>query len=117
MNISVCFFEKVKIYMLLNFYIFINVTLILQSTQDPTVIFEPMLDFVHHRRGTSTNVLLHPYFQDSSSFTASVLLMLVDLQHNFSCFTGELDHFRCRDTPAVTHHGIMARYRTVDLFS
>jgi hypothetical protein len=98
MNISVCFLEKVKIDMLFNFYIFINVTLILQSKQDPTDIFEPMLDFVHHRRGTSTNVLLHPYLQDSSSFTASVLLMLLVLLHNFSCFTGELDHFRCCDT-------------------
>ncbi|XP_046650457.1 uncharacterized protein LOC124341404 [Daphnia pulicaria] len=78
MNISVCFLEK--------------------SKQDPTDIFEPMLDFVHHRRGTSTNVLLHPYLQDSSSFTASVLLMLLVLLHNFSCFTGELDHFRCCDT-------------------
>ncbi|EFX80710.1 hypothetical protein DAPPUDRAFT_103243 [Daphnia pulex] len=37
---------------------------------------------------------------------ASVLLML---QNNFSCFTGELDHFSCCDTPAVTHHGIMPR--------
>jgi hypothetical protein len=60
---------------------------------------------------------LHPYLQDSSSFTASVLLMLLVLLQNFSCFTGELDHFSCCDTPAVTHHGIMARYRKIDLFS
>ncbi|EFX86691.1 hypothetical protein DAPPUDRAFT_236522 [Daphnia pulex] len=68
----------------------------------PTDILEPMLDFVHDRRGTSTNILLHPYLQDSSSFTASVLLMPLVLLHNFSCFTGELDHFSCCDTPAVT---------------
>ncbi|XP_046459081.1 uncharacterized protein LOC124205666 [Daphnia pulex] len=88
MNISVCFLEK--------------------STQDPHGL-ESMLDFVHDRRGTSTNVLLHPYLQDvrSSSFTASALLVLL---HNFSCFTGELDHFSCCDTPAVTHQGIMARF-------
>ncbi|XP_046456588.1 uncharacterized protein LOC124203785 [Daphnia pulex] len=30
----------------------------------PTDILESMLDFVHDRRGTSTNVLLHPYLQD-----------------------------------------------------
>jgi hypothetical protein len=37
-----------------------------------TDILEPMLlDFVHDRRGTSNNVLLHPYFQDSSSFSVS----------------------------------------------
>ncbi|EFX75783.1 hypothetical protein DAPPUDRAFT_306661 [Daphnia pulex] len=61
-----------------------------------------MLDFLHDRRRTSTNVLLYPHFQDvrSSSFTASVLLC---------CFTGELVHFSCCDTPAVTHNGIMAR--------
>ncbi|EFX85230.1 hypothetical protein DAPPUDRAFT_237698 [Daphnia pulex] len=50
-----------------------------------------------HDGGTSTYVLLHPYLPDvrSSNFTASVLLML---QNNFSCFTGELDHFSCCDT-------------------
>jgi hypothetical protein len=46
-----------------------------------------------------------------------VLLMLLVLLHNFSCFTGELGHFSCCDTPTVTHHGIMARYRTIYLFS
>ncbi|XP_046647264.1 uncharacterized protein LOC124337207 [Daphnia pulicaria] len=40
---------------------------------------------------------------------ASVFLMLLVLLHNFSCFTGELDHFSCCDTPEVTPHGIMAR--------
>ncbi|EFX82717.1 hypothetical protein DAPPUDRAFT_101435 [Daphnia pulex] len=75
----------------------------------PTDILESMLDFVLDRRGTSSNILIHPYLQDvhSSSFTALLLLILL---HNFSCFTGELDHFSCCDTPAVTHQGIMARY-------
>ncbi|EFX82828.1 hypothetical protein DAPPUDRAFT_240833 [Daphnia pulex] len=78
-----------------------------EARKIPTDILESMLDFVHDRRGTSTNVLLHPYLQDarSSSFTASALPMLL---HKFSCFTGELDHFSCCDTPAVTHQGIMA---------
>ncbi|EFX87109.1 hypothetical protein DAPPUDRAFT_312649 [Daphnia pulex] len=88
MNISVCSLEK--------------------YARSPRTSLSP--PFVHDRRGTSTNILLHPYLQDSSSFTASVLLMLLVLLHNFSCFTGELDHFSCCDKPAVTHHGIMARW-------
>ncbi|EFX87912.1 hypothetical protein DAPPUDRAFT_311336 [Daphnia pulex] len=65
-KISVCFLEK--------------------STQDSTDILEPMLIILHDGRGTS--IMLHPNLPDvrSSSFTASVLLML---QNNFACFTGE----------------------------
>ncbi|EFX82652.1 hypothetical protein DAPPUDRAFT_101321 [Daphnia pulex] len=87
MNISVCFLEKI-----------------------PTDILESMLDLLLDRRGTSTNVLLHPYLQDvrSYSFTASALLMLLHVK--FSCFTGQLVHFNCCDKPAITHQGIMARF-------
>jgi hypothetical protein len=71
-NISVCFLEKVKIDMLFKFYIFINVThFFYRARKITTDILKPMLDFVHERRGTSNNVLLHPYFQDSSSFSVS----------------------------------------------
>jgi len=59
-----------------------------------------MLDFVHDRRGTSTNVLLHPYLQDvrSSSFTASVLHMLL------ACYTTFLASLASWITSvAVTH--------------
>jgi hypothetical protein len=45
---------------------------------------------------------------------ASLLLMLL---HYCSRFTGELVHFSCCDTPAVTpHHGIVARYPTMTYF-
>ncbi|EFX87991.1 hypothetical protein DAPPUDRAFT_234616 [Daphnia pulex] len=49
-----------------------------------TEILVPMLTFVHDGRGTSINVLLHPYLRDarSSSFTAS--------KHNWFYFTGDL---------------------------
>ncbi len=110
MNISMCFLENVKINMLFLFLYFHCNTFFLQSMQDPHG--HPWgiecWSFVHDRRGTSTNVLLHPYFQDvrSSSFTASVLLC---------CFTGGLVHFSSCDTPAVTHNGIIPRYRTGQL--
>jgi hypothetical protein len=91
----------------------------MESCGPGTVILVPMLTFVHDGRGTSINVLLHPYLRDarSSSFTAS--------KHNWFYFTGDLASFwitsviasvRCY-TPEVPHHGIMARYRTIDLFS
>jgi hypothetical protein len=88
----------------------------MESCGPGTEILVPMVTFVHDGRGTSINVLLHPYLGDarSSNFTAS--------KHNLFDFTGEfLDHFsdrfrRCY-APAVTHHGIMPRYPTIYLFS
>jgi hypothetical protein len=71
-----------------------------------------MLIIVHDGRGTSPYVLLHPYLPDVHP--ASLLLIL---QNKFSCFTGGLDHFSCCDTLAVPPDEIMARYRTIDLFS
>ncbi len=106
MNISVCFLEKVKIDMLFNFYIFINVTIFFyRACKIPTAHRHPWAnagfcpweqrDF--HQRSApslSSRVKTHP---------ASVLLMLLVLLNNFSCFTGELDHFSCCDTPECSH--------------
>ncbi|XP_046641473.1 uncharacterized protein LOC124326603 [Daphnia pulicaria] len=76
---------------------------LLRARKIPTDILEPMLDFVHDRRGTSTNILLHPYLQDFKTYVhpASLLqcFLSASLLHNFSCLTGELDHFSCCDTP------------------
>ncbi|XP_046445163.1 uncharacterized protein LOC124194823 [Daphnia pulex] len=76
-----------------------------------TDILVPMLTFVHDRRRTSTNILLHTYLCDacSSSFTAS--------KHNLFDFTGDFASFWTTSvitsvrsyTPAVTHHRIMPR--------
>jgi hypothetical protein len=89
----------------------------MESCGPGTEILVPMLTFVHDGRGTSTNVLLHPYLRDarSSSFTASKQ----DLFYfDFASFwtTSVITSVRCY-TPAVTHHGIMPRYPTIDLFS
>jgi hypothetical protein len=61
-----------------------------------TEILEAMLAFVHDRRVTSTNVLLHPYLRDvrAASFTALYAAAATQL-----VFTGELDHFSVRFNP------------------
>jgi hypothetical protein len=104
MNFSVCFLEKVKIDMLSSFLYFHYVKKIfyrarsffVESCGPSTEILEPTLAFVHDGRGTSINVLLHPYLRDtrSSNFTAS--------KHNLFYFTGEfLDHFSDRFRPLL----------------
>jgi hypothetical protein len=68
----------------------------LMSCGPGTEILVPMVTFVHDGRGTSINVLLHPYLGDarSSNFTAS--------KHNLFYFTGEfLDHFSDRFRPLL----------------
>ncbi|EFX87524.1 hypothetical protein DAPPUDRAFT_311961 [Daphnia pulex] len=74
MNISVCFLEK-------------STQFLYESCGPGTEILVPMLTFVHDGRGTSINVLFHPYLRDarSSSFTAS--------KHNWFYFTGDLASF------------------------
>ncbi|EFX88302.1 hypothetical protein DAPPUDRAFT_311577 [Daphnia pulex] len=59
----------------------------MESCGPGTEILVPMLTFVHDGRGTSINVLLHPYLRDarSSSFTAP--------KHNWFYFTGDLASF------------------------
>ncbi|EFX87491.1 hypothetical protein DAPPUDRAFT_96554 [Daphnia pulex] len=68
----------------------------------------PMLTFVHEGRGTSSNLLLHPYLPDvrSSSFTAfaATTFLTSPTSWNTSVVAA-----LCCSTPAVTHHGIMAR--------
>jgi hypothetical protein len=66
----------------------------MESCGPGTEILVPMLTFVHDRRGTSINVLLHLFLRDarSSSFTAS--------KHNWFYFTGDLATGERR---AVTH--------------
>ena len=97
MNISVCFLEKVKIDMFFkSSCIYINVTqFFLHSTEDPHGHPWANAGFVHDRRGTSTNVLLHPYLQDvrSSSFTTSVLLMLLTCYTTFLASLASWIHF------------------------
>ena len=129
MNFSVCFLEKVKIwYAFIALFIFILSLMwnifFLQSTQFIGIVWSwhgdswanadlcpwQKRDF-HQRSSPSLSS------RRSSSFTAS--------KHNLFYFTGDLASFwttsviasvRCY-TPAVTHHVIMPRYPTIDLFS
>jgi hypothetical protein len=83
MNIAVCFLEKVKINMLFKFlYFHCNTFFFTEHARSPrTSLSNWMLDFAHDRRGTSTNVLLHPYSRRTlptltqlHCFSASLLL-------------------------------------------
>ncbi|EFX82201.1 hypothetical protein DAPPUDRAFT_241370 [Daphnia pulex] len=59
----------------------------MESCGPGTEILVPMLTFVHDGRGTSINVLPHPFLRDacSSSFTGS--------KHNLLYYTGDLASF------------------------
>jgi hypothetical protein len=58
-----------------------------------------MLAFVHYRRVTSTNFLLHPYLRYPHSILASLLIMLLIVLNNLSYFTDELD----QSLPSACH--------------
>jgi hypothetical protein len=91
----------------------------MESCGPGTEILVPMLTFVHDGRGTSINVLLHPYLRDalSSIFTAS--------KHNLFYFTGDLASFLT--TSVIASFSLLhtcshsprdyAQVPTIDLFS
>ncbi len=91
----------------------------MKSCGPGTEILVPIL--THDERGTSINVLLHPYLRDalSSSFTASkysLFYFTADLALARLWTTSVIASVRCY-TPAVTHYEIMPRYPTIGLFS
>ncbi len=91
----------------IHFYIFINVnhcffyrarSFFMESCGPGTKILVPILTFVHDGRGTSANVLLHPYLHDarSSSFTYSKQYLFY--------FTGDLASFWTTSLPFAVPH-------------
>jgi hypothetical protein len=70
----------------------------MESCGPGTEILVPILTFVHDGRGTSANVLLHPYLHDarSSSFTSS--------KQNLFYFTGDLASFWTTSLPFAVPH-------------
>ncbi len=60
----------------------------MESCGPGTEILVPMLTFVHDRRGTSTNVLLHPYLRDARS-SSLAHLRSASLLLNLLYFTGK----------------------------
>jgi hypothetical protein len=85
-------------------------------------ILERPLEFVHDRRVTSTDVLLHPAPSFATHAHPALLFHFMLLQcYTLSCFTvgslqfSDVTSARC-DTPLVTHHRIMPRYPTINLF-